>query len=336
MTPTSLTPPTGDNAFGALLGAVAKADAHPLLEPGRRVGEVILHGAIGRGGMGEVWEGWHEGLSRIVALKLLIHGTEDGIAEAVLLERLRHPHVVAVHGFGEVEGTPYVVMERLDGETLRERIDRIGAMAPQEAIGLTQQLASALGHVHAHGLVHRDVKPSNVVLLHRDSLELKLIDFGLSRPSPQMSDEARELGHGGTPAYMSPEQRQTPHEIDGRSDLWSATAVVYFALTGQRPGARERVDLPEAVCHWLDRGMATEQRDRPATPHQWARSFKQAVERGGAPLRYPQALYEVGVDVGRGPTRAPPAGGQLFVLPRWAKLLALLVGLGVVLWLVYV
>lgn len=338
MSSSSLTPATFDSEFGALLGEVASAEAPasgPSLRPGRQVGEVVLEKAIGRGGMGEVWEAWHQGLGRRVAVKMLLHGTEDGLAEAVTLERLRHPNVVDVHGFGELDGMPFVIMERLQGETLKDRITRLGPMTPREGIALTQQLAAALSHAHAHGLVHRDVKPSNVVLVEGDGLVVKLIDFGLSRPSPRMSSDARELGRAGTPAYMSPEQRRAPASIDGRSDLWSATAVVYYALTGHRPDAKKPIQLPEAVGHWLDRGMHLDLRQRPATPHQWALGYKRAVERGGAPLPYPQALYEVDVDAERAlETTAPPEPVEPFALPRWARLLAVLVVLSVLLWLV--
>jgi len=331
----SLTPATHDREFAALLGEVASADApedKPSLRPGRQVGDVVLKHAIGRGGMGEVWEAWHKRLGRDVAIKMLLHGTEDGLAEAVVLERLRHPNVVEVHGFGELDGVPFVVMERLRGDTLRKRIDRRGPMTPREGIALTQQLAAALSHAHGHGVVHRDVKPSNVIVVGAEQLEVKLIDFGLSRLSPRLSDEARELGRAGTPAYMSPEQRRAPEAIDGRSDLWSATAVVFFALTGHRPDANEPTQLPEAVGHWIGRGMHDDIQQRPATPHQWAHSYKRAVERGGAPLPYPQALYEMNVDVERGVDTDAPAPVLSFAVPRWAKLLISLVVLCALLW----
>ncbi len=338
MSSSSLTPATFDSEFGALLGEVASADAPaagPSLRPGRQVGEVVLEKAIGRGGMGEVWEAWHQGLGRRVAIKMLLHGTEDGLAEAVTLERLRHPNVVDVHGFGELDGTPFVIMERLEGETLKDRVARLGPMTPREGITLTQQLAAALSHAHGHGLVHRDVKPSNVVLVGGEELLVKLIDFGLSRPSPRMSSDARELGRAGTPAYMSPEQRRAPEAIDGRSDLWSATAVVYYALTGHRPDAKEPTQLPEAVGHWLDRGMHPDLRERPATPHQWALGYKRAVERGSAPLPYPQALYAMNVEAERKPlSTAPPTQLGPFTVPRPVKLLLVLVVLAVLLWLV--
>ncbi|MEM9695703.1 MAG: serine/threonine-protein kinase [Myxococcota bacterium] len=326
-----VTPITQDEAFAALLEDVAAARAPTAtLRAGQRLGDVVLERPLGRGGMGEVWEGRDIRTGRAVALKLLhrrglVGSPDEALNEAAILERVRHPHIVEVHNFGVHDGeTPFVVMERLGGETLAERVRRRGPMTPFDAIPLAEQLGAALGHAHTHGLIQRDVKPSNIIVEEKGpELLVKLIDFGLTRPTPRLDDEAASLRPAGTPAYMSPEQRTDPKRVDGRSDLWSASAVLHFALTGADPAGPAAPKLPESVGRWLDRGMAATPEQRPATAHQWAQGFKRAVARGGPALPYPEALYAEPPVPRPRPQPAPPTAASSRVIPRvwWLALI---------------
>ena len=171
-------------------------------------------------------------------------------AEARALAELSHPGIVRVHEWGELRGLPFLAMEYVDGETLSGRLKR-GPLAPADAAVLAQQLARALEHVHTRGLLHRDVKPSNIVLepagesagdgVVLDSLEGKrwkprLIDFGLTKRQEAAEELSRAGGLVGTPAYVSPEQAEGRVDLVGpRSDLYGLGAVLYHCLTGQPP-----------------------------------------------------------------------------------------------------
>jgi non-specific serine/threonine protein kinase len=197
---------------------------------------------LGRGAMGEVWLAEDLQLPRRVAVKLLPrHLSEDPTAVERLLREARaaasvdHPNVVTVHEAGTVEGRPYLVMQRVEGETLADRLAR-GPMETGEAVALAAAVADALAEVHALGIVHRDLKPTNIMLTVRGP---KVLDFGIAAVS----------GHGhltetgamvGTPLYMSPEQvRGLPP--DNRSDLWALGIILYQALTGAQPFTGDHV-----------------------------------------------------------------------------------------------
>ena len=190
---------------------------------------------LGRGGMGEVWLAEDLELPRRVAIKLLPrHLAEDSDAVERLLREARaaatvdHPNVVTVHEAGTVDGQPFLVMQRVEGETLEARLAR-GRMPVTEALALALGIADALAEVHALGIVHRDLKPSNIMLTPRGP---KVLDFGLAalRGHPRMTEAGRVVG---TPLFMSPEQVQG-HPPDNRSDLWAVGVILYQALTGAR------------------------------------------------------------------------------------------------------
>src|SRR5580658_3842751 len=151
--------------------------------------------------------------------------------EAVALARVRHPGLPAVIEVGEIDDLPYLVMELVAGKTLAERL-RDGPLEGDEALGLVACLVEALGAVHDAGLIHRDVKPRNIVL--EPSGNVRLIDFGLAAP-------ADPFGHGsaGTPGYGAPEQFQPLAQVDYRSDLYAVGQVLLECLTGRSPATRE-------------------------------------------------------------------------------------------------
>jgi len=212
-------------------------------EPRRRqVGPYRLLRRAGRGGMGEVWQAFDERLDRFVALKFLpeeLAGHAEAKArfvdEARAASRLDHPSICTVYDVGDdEEGNLFIAMAFYEGRTLADRLGE-GPLPVAEAVELAIRAAEGLGHAHAAGIVHRDVKPSNLMITGRG--ELKILDFGIAKLSVGATAVTRSGMQVGTLSYMSPEQaRGAP--VDGRSDLWSLGVVLYEALTGERPFQR--------------------------------------------------------------------------------------------------
>ena len=200
-----------------------------------------LERELGRGGMGVVYRATDTTLDRPVAIKvvhpeLAAHPSivRRFLAEARTIARLRHPSIVAVHTAGTADGLLYYVMDEVEGESLRERLDREGRLPIQDVARIVADLASALDAAGRAGVVHRDVKPENV-LLERGTGRPLLADFGIARA--MVADAASSTGQGvavGTPAYMSPEQA-AGEEVDSRSDLYGLGVVAYEMLAGHPP-----------------------------------------------------------------------------------------------------
>ncbi|GLC28330.1 serine/threonine-protein kinase [Roseisolibacter agri] len=198
---------------------------------------------LGAGGMGSVYYGRDVTLDRPVAIKVVNPDVALAptvrarfLAEARTVARLRHPHIVAVHAAGEAEGTLYFVMEYVPGESLRDRLARDGRHDDRGALLLLRDLARALGYAHAQGIVHRDVKPENV-LLDRDSGRGMLTDFGVAQALAAQDDgDGRLTGMGivlGSPRYMSPEQAAGERQLDGRSDVYALGLIAYEMFAGE-------------------------------------------------------------------------------------------------------
>ena len=194
---------------------------------------------LGRGGMGIVFLARDVALERPVAIKLLppalalnVEHRARFVREARAAARLSHPNIVPIHSVEEHADLAFFVMGFVDGETLSARVARVGPLNVTDAIRLTQEIAWALAHAHGHTVVHRDVKPDNI-LLERDTGRAIVTDFGIARVDggPSASNPGAIIG---TPRYMSPEQANG-EAVDGRSDLYSLGAVAYFATTGRAP-----------------------------------------------------------------------------------------------------
>jgi eukaryotic-like serine/threonine-protein kinase len=220
------------------------APATPVDLIGRVVDSYTIGPRLGSGGTGEVYLARDAKLERIVALKLLSHGLtlnsarlQRFHAEARAASSINHPHILVVHDFGTLDGRPFIVMEYVEGETIRQRLCR-GPMPLVEAIDVALQVGAALSAAHARGIIHRDIKPENV--MRRPDGYAKVLDFGLAKlttPATGRADVATMPGLlMGTPYYMSPEQVRG-QELDARTDLWSLGVLLYEMVGGQRPFA---------------------------------------------------------------------------------------------------
>jgi serine/threonine-protein kinase len=204
-----------------------------------------VEGEIGRGGMGVVFNARDERLKRHVAIKVLppeLAFREEirlrFLREAETAARLSHPHIVPIHSVGEApDGLVYFVMAFVDGEPLGAKLKRRGRLPPDEARRIMQETADALGAAHALGIIHRDVKPDNI-LLEGSRGRVVVTDFGIAKALSSTTGPATLTATGvaiGTPHYMSPEQAAGDREIDGRSDIYSLGVVAYQMLTGELP-----------------------------------------------------------------------------------------------------
>jgi eukaryotic-like serine/threonine-protein kinase len=244
----------------------------------RKLGQYQLKGRLGAGGMGEVYLAEHVLLRRPCAIKLIRPERAGDSRHVVRFERevrtmatLTHPNTVQVFDYGHSEdGTFYYVMEYLPGLTLERLVTQHGPLPPGRAIHFLRQLCGALREAHAVGLIHRDVKPSNVIVCQRGGVDdtAKLLDFGLVLPPAGGLESEKLTQEGavtGTPTYMSPEQAGGQENLDARSDVYSVGALAYFLLTGQPPFAgRSPVKILAAHLYELPAPLTQHRPDVPA------------------------------------------------------------------------
>jgi serine/threonine-protein kinase len=224
-------------------------------------GRYRLIAQLGQGGMGSVWRADHVTLRSAVAVKLLHRGMlddEDGLrrflAEAQAAAMLRSPHVVQILDHGVDEGTPYIAMELLEGESLASRLAKVRTLSLGQTARLVTHVARAVGKAHDAGIVHRDLKPDNVFLVENDDEEVaKVLDFGIAKIAHGLGEPATKVSTKqgsllGTPFYMSPEQVRG-HAIDWRSDLWSLGVIAFECVCGRVPFEGGTVgDLLLGIC----------------------------------------------------------------------------------------
>ncbi|MBK8256139.1 MAG: protein kinase [Polyangiaceae bacterium] len=217
--------------------------AKPSLVPGALVaGKYRLQNLLGRGAAGVVWSAVNVATSRKVALKLLIkpepRQCERLLREARAAGALHHPNVIDIYDVTSLpDGSPVLVLELLQGQTLQEVIDARAPLATQEAASIGRDVARALSVAHASGIVHRDLKPANI-FLHGASDEppiVKVVDFGISKNLLTTDRSLTETGMAvGSPAFMSPEQVRGERDLDGRTDLWALGVMLYEMVSGRR------------------------------------------------------------------------------------------------------
>jgi serine/threonine-protein kinase len=218
--------------------------------PPTRIGRYQILGLLGKGAMGTVYRGRDESLERDVALKIMSLGQEDDDARTRFLRegkaaaRLQHPNIVTIYELGDHEGQPFMALELLEGMDLQRAIAEGMRPDPKFTLPIVLHLLAGLGHAHEHGIVHRDVKPSNLFLPR--GRPAKIMDFGVARLAGGHTSTGMVIG---TPNYMSPEQvRAGP--IDGRSDLFSAGLILYELVTGEKTyNADSAVSLLFKIVH---------------------------------------------------------------------------------------
>lgn len=311
------------------------SSAPPPDEIARLFPQLEIVECLGRGGMGAVYKARQPRLDRFVALKILLRRRPDGgpdtafaerfAREARALARLNHPEIVAVYDYGEAGGYPYLVMEYVDGLTLRQLLQR-GKLAPQEALAIVPKICEALQFAHQQGIVHRDIKPENILLDKQG--QLKIADFGIAKilvPGAQDWSLTGAKEVVGTPPYMAPEQIEHPATVDHRADIYSLGVVFYEMLTGELPlgkfappSRKVHVDvrLDEVVLRALEK--------EPERRYQHASEVKTDVETiaqagdlgTGAPL--PQPPASPASDSRGAATRSVRTGGVLgYVALGW-------------------
>lgn len=206
---------------------------------GEQVGAYQIEGKLGQGGMATVYRAYHPALERYVAIKVLhsVFAADEAFIrrfrrEARLVAQLDHPNIVPIYDFAEQNGHPYLVMRWVEGETLRERLSR-GMLHKVEIAQVAAAVANALDYAHAQGVLHRDVKPSNI-MIGKDG-RIAITDFGLARLAEAGESTLSQNMMLGTPQYISPEQARGNGELDKRADIYSLGVVLFELVCGRVP-----------------------------------------------------------------------------------------------------
>ena len=276
-------------------------------------GRYVVVRQLGSGGTATVYLAQDLRHHRNVAIKVLHPelaaslGADRFLREIEIAASLRHPHILPLFDSGDSNGLLYYVMPYVEGETLRQRLDREGAITVYEAVRLAREVADALTHAHAHGVVHRDIKPDNIMI---EAGHAVLSDFGIAKALESAGRLSPLTGAGmslGTPSYMSPEQAQGDPRLDGRSDVYSLACVLYEMLVGQPPFTGpsaevvvrqqiaapppqitlSRTVVPERIKETLRRAMAKAPDDRFASAAEFAASLR--ASQGSMSVRMPFA-----------------------------------------------
>jgi len=305
--------------------------------PGMKIGPYPVVGTLGQGGMATVYLAEDARHGRLVAIKVMKPDTAAAIGhdrflrEIETIARLSHPHILPLYDSGSSDGQLFFVMPHIDGPSLRARLQAERRLTIDESLRLARGIASALGHAHQHGLVHRDVKPANILL--SDGIAL-VADFGVARAASRELDAQAETSVGmaalttsgviiGTPQYMAPEQAFGDPNIDGRADIYALGCVLYEMLAGEPPFNGDsahvllrqhtsdpvppirkiRADVPEALAYAIEKALAKSPTDRFATTVE----FMDALTRATAA---PNATTMVAA-----PPPPQPEGFTIAVLP---------------------
>ena len=321
-------------------------------QPGTTIGKYQIGKKLGQGGFGVVFLAHDTTLDREVALKFLNpeHTTSPQILQRFLQEarsaaKISHPGIVTVFECGQIaeagegQGAAFIAMERLDGESLTDRLARSGRLAPESAMEIGRQVAAALDAAHRAGIVHRDLKPDNIFLVHDPAVvtgeRVKVLDFGIAKLGRNTSSsvQTQSMMVFGTPRYMSPEQCKSAANVDARSDVYALGCILYELVAGQPPfdGAPGELiarhvlveapdvaalapDAPPHLTRLIGRMLAKEPDDRPATMAHVMRELESsgAMSPGLAPTLAPsdfEQLPRARVDRAAGGALARGAAG---------------------------
>jgi serine/threonine-protein kinase len=310
------------------------------------LGKYQVRGVIGKGAMGTVYDGWDPLISRRVAIKsipLPDSGDPDAIEgfarfrqEAQAGGRLNHPNIVGVYDYGETAELAYIVMEFIEGRSLKDILANREPMSPANAVRLMEDILSGLAYSHDRGVVHRDIKPANIMIT--DDGRTKIADFGIARIESNNLTQAGTLL--GTPAYMSPEQFMG-QAVDRRTDIYSCGVLLYHLLTGERPfeggmtaimhkalttvpprPSELSVTAPASLDGVVARAMARRPDDRFATAADFARALRAPPDAPPPPLAIDETMVLAPI------TRAPEAVVSAAAPPRPARRLPLMIGGG--------
>jgi eukaryotic-like serine/threonine-protein kinase len=300
-------------------GAADGSPAPTLEELAPHLPQLALEGLLARGGMGAVYRAQQKNLARPVALKVLDRAiaarpgfTERFEREARALAQLTHPNIVTVHEHGTSGPFTWLVMELVDGVSLRQMI-RQRTTSAREALGIVMQVCDALQFAHDHGVVHRDIKPENILVDRRG--RVKILDFGLAkvlgRDTGLLTRTSQVLG---TPHYMAPEQWERPFEVDHRADIFALGVVFYELLTGELPLGRfappsQRAALGVRLDVRLDGVVLRTLEKEPELRYQQAGDVKTDVERIQGTASFP------------GPASPPAAAPAPMPAPSLAPIL---------------
>ena len=326
------------------MGALREDD---VLRPGVKLaGRYRIEALIGRGGIGEVYAATNRKTGRRVALKVLraAHASSETgrrlTREAAAANAIRHPNVIDIMDAFEVDGSPVLVMELLEGEPLSDLMSREGALSVAQTATILLPVAQALAAAHARGIVHRDLKPDNIFLSRARDGEVvpKVLDFGIAKvldPAAMLAESQESNTRTGTvlgtPHYMSFEQAMSEQDVDHRADVWSFGVIAFELLSGRRPFeftslgqmyaqllqeeppalAERAPGLPEDVCALVDRSLVKERADRLADMAEWVRVLE--IHRAEAELDVRRREHD---------TPPPPA--------RWGARVAIVAGVGAV------
>jgi serine/threonine protein kinase len=304
--------------------------------PGTQLGQYVVQDFIGEGAMGRVYRAYHPDLERVGAVKVLngLSGDPQSVArfrrEAQAIAKMRHPNIVNVFDFGQYEGTPYMIVEYVEGGNLSARLQH-GRLEPDRVIKYLTEIGEALDYAHSRGIVHRDVKPANILMTNADTPILA--DFGLVKLMESSSIKSMTGMATGTPAYMAPEQ-VSGEEVGPASDRYSFAILAYQMLTGRIPFSEGGVlevmyaqvnrmppapssvnpELSSAVDAVLMKGMAKDPKARWAACGEMVAALRKALEAKGAqPAAAPSHTVIMPPPVPQ--TAAPPPPPPAFASP---------------------
>ncbi len=296
---------------------------------GETVGKYRIVRKIGEGGMGVVYLAEHALIGRHAAVKVLlpayshdVHIVNRFFNEARAIAGIKHPGLVDIYDFGTLDdGSAFLVMEWLSGESLAERVQRKGRLRPNFAVEIARQIAGAMAAAHAQLIVHRDLKPDNIFLVADNDLpfgtRVKVLDFGVAKVTSAQTGAMRTASHAvlGTPAYMSPEQCRGAGSVDARSDIYALGCILFELVTGRPPFVAE--GMGEVFADHLRTAPPSPRTLAPNVPEDLSRTILRCLEKDPA-ARLPSMTAladELSAQAARSPFAVRPPTPGSFAMP---------------------